>query len=51
MKKDADMSGAEVAPTSGTEGMEGGRGVLSIRTVWWKRDSLFPVPDMMGELD
>jgi len=36
MKKEADMRGAEVAPTSGTEGMEDGRGVLSIRMLWWK---------------
>lgn len=36
MKKDADISGAEVAPTSETGGMDSGNGDLSIRAVWWK---------------
>lgn len=36
MKKDADISGAEVAPTSETGGIDSGKGDLSIKVVWWK---------------
>jgi hypothetical protein len=34
MKNDADSSGAELAPTSLTDGMFSGSGVVSMRTVW-----------------
>jgi len=34
MKKDALSSGAELAPISGTGGIEAGRGVVSRRTFW-----------------
>ncbi len=34
MKKDALRRGADEAPISGTEGTEGGRGVVSRRTAW-----------------
>lgn len=33
MKKLADSSGADEAPTSGTDGIESGNGVVSMRTV------------------
>lgn len=34
MKKDADIKGAELAPSSLTLGTESGRGVVSISTCW-----------------
>jgi len=36
IKNEALRRGAEEAPISGTLGMEGGRGVVSMRTCWLK---------------
>ena len=35
MKYEAESKGAEEAPTSGTGGMESGKGVVSNKTCWF----------------